>query len=65
MSYVISSYDCTSSEPPVMLLWDIRISDHMIEAVMHIGTKASVESLRRRKHLPSLEAVKARKDMQP
>jgi hypothetical protein len=55
MSYA----DCTSSEPLVLLAWDIRTSEHLTEAVVHIGSAKSVAALQRRKRLPSLEEVKA------
>ena len=53
-------YDYTSNEPPMMLAWDIRVSEHLTEAVVHFGTAKSVAKIRRMKNLPSLEQVKAR-----
>jgi hypothetical protein len=48
-----------TSEPPKLLIWDIRTSPYLVEAVVHFGTVKSVAALKRRKRLPSLEEVKA------
>ena len=55
------NYDSTSNEPLMMLAWDIRVTEHLTEAVVHFGTKKSVAKLKRMKHRPTLEEVKAGK----
>ena len=53
------SYDATSNEPPMIVAWDIRVSEHLIEAVVHFGSKETVAQIKRMKRLPTLEEVKA------
>lgn len=53
--------DVAGTEQPVGLAWDIRQDGPLTKLVWHMGTRASVEALKRLPSLPTFEEVEARK----